>query len=377
MRVLTLLLLPMVLLATDIRVVLVNGTNDGPGKADQVIIMDLSQGMSPIANQGPVSGEVHFHGLNISPPFNLLIQANLDGVTYSGRMMESSPAPSGEFTTQVVVYDSSTEPEGLNVTYPFFYVMVQPDDLYIQKRMVFENHSEPARTFQSPDGVVEFHLPKDSMRLDFVTFKSGTMPLRVVPMEGKQGQTVPKPLKPGHTELDVAYYQPYDADGTTVKEIVYYPIEHFHLFVSPANIGVFGEGMVNQGVDQDNNMAIYAFTDLQAGQKISFTLSGQGVSPQQAPSQSQGRVIIGSRYDRSLEISIVIALLIIGVASIGYNWNRENPEEEQVSRRDALRDQRKELLKEYQALTSNGQEASIADKDRILNRLVTIYKALD
>ncbi len=374
---LLMLLIPVLLSAADLKVYLRNGSTGQAGDADQVILMDLSQGMMPIANLQDVKGEAIFTDLNLQPPINLLIQVTKGGVTYSGRVTELPAGMVGEWSASVTVYDQSDQVEALHVTIPFYYVSVLPDELYIQKRFVFENHTDPPKTLKSDEGIIRFHLPADSMRLDFITFKSGSMPLRVAQVPTERGYTITKALKPGTSELDVAYYVPYDPSETSIEEILHYPAQHFHLFVSPANIAVTGEGLENQGVDQANNMAIYAFTDVEVGESLVMTLSGEGIHPQRSQQSNQGRILVENRFARGFEISSMIIMTILLAASLGYAWNREDPEEEQESRRQALRAQRKELLQSYHRLQSDQNGVSTLEKDRVLNRLVSIYKALE
>ena len=376
-----LMLMPLVLSAATLRVNVIDGSSGEPGKAQRIEVLDLSQGMNEVASVMNVDGYHVFENLKVADPPSLLIQGIAGGVNYSARFPMGAAPRGTEWEVNLTVYGSSASVTDVSVEIPFFYITVLPDQLYIQKRIILTNNSNPPVTFVTPEGVIRAYLPEGDMELDFITVKSGSMPLKVTPIENDSGgYTIPKPLKPGPTEVDLAYSVPNDPSGTELKEISYYAAEHFHVFVSPASIDLSAEGLESQGLDQANNLGVYALADLPAGEEIVFTIKGAGMNPQADPhnhQESSGRIIVKKRYDQSFEAILVVLAIMLFSVGIALVWNSESVEADQEARRQALRDQRKELLAEYSKIRSNGVQVSAAEREHILNRLITIYKALE
>ena len=165
--------------------------------------------------------------------------------------------------------------------------------------------------------------------------------------------------------------------GTELEEISYYDTEHLHFFVSPSTIQVEADGLASQGVDEANNLGIYAISGVKAGQKIDFRISGLGMNPQMQENPHDhggGQIIVQKRFDLNLEAIIVILALMIGLIGVAMVWNSESSAEDQADRRRRLKDRKKELLKEFEPLRD--AKAS-SQREHTLNRLVTIYKALE
>ncbi|NQV14627.1 hypothetical protein HQ531_04150 [bacterium] len=364
-----------VLQAGDLRVSILNGTQNVPGYADEVAVLDMSAGMAEIASVTAVNGTTTFENINSAPQSQYLVRATLDEVNYSTGFVPDAGVMNWE--SSVTVYESKDKLSDVLVTVPFFVVYAFEDELYIQKRFQFENHSTPPVTFKDSPGIINVHLPDDAKNIENVTIKYGTMPLRTQVLNHENGQVIPDVLKPGKSEIDLAYYLNYDSQAAEFTEKVYYDIEHFHVYVTPNSMNFSGTGVNREGTDNQNGFAIYNINQVKAGTELNFKISGKGMSEsdaQQEQQQSTGRITIEHRLplNTKLLISAILIVLILIALFISMNQQNSNLEAESIK---LLKQQKQTLLKNYDSLSDSAAKAS--EKDQVLERLFAVYKTLD
>jgi len=369
-------LLVSVSFAGDLRVNIINGTTSEPGKADRVALLDLTAGMSEIASATDVTKSMTFSDVASTGQNQYLVRATLGGVNYSAMFV---PTPGvNAWETSLTVYESSETVHGLKASVPFFVIYGFEDKLKIQKRIVLENISVPPVTLNSTPGIAKVHIPNNVTELDNLTFKSGSMPIRTSPIDTDSGQVIPNPIKPGVSEIDVEYNVPYDPVGTDYSELVSYDIEHFHVYVMPIGLQVTAPGLSREGTDQQNGLAIYAIEGVKAGTNLVFNVSGAGM-PESGPAeqeqqQNSGRIVIENRIDASVELAIAGVLIMVILISLFVSLTQQN-EDLKLESVVMLKKQKIDLLKQYAELSDSDSEAG--EKDRVLHRLVSVYKTLD
>ena len=369
-------LLVSVSFAGDLRVNIINGTTNEFGKADRVALLDLTAGMAEIAYATDVIKSMTFSDVASTGQNQYLVRATLGGVNYSAMFV---PTPGvNAWETSLTVYESSETVHGLKASVPFFVIYGFEDKLKIQKRIVLENISVPPVTFNSTPGIAKVHIPKDVIELDNLTFKSGSMPVRTSPIDTDLGQVIPNPIKPGVSEIDMEYNVPYDPVGTDYSELVSYDIEHFHVYVMPIGLQVTAPGLSREGTDQENGLAIYAIEGVKAGTNLVFNVSGAGM-PESGPAeqeqqQNTGRIVIENRIDASVELAIAGVLIMVVLISLFVSLTQQN-EDLKLESVVMLKKQKIDLLKQYAELSDSDSEAG--EKDRVLHRLVSVYKTLD
>ena len=375
-----LLILPLMIsisFAGDLRVNIINGTLNEPGKADRVVLVDLAAGMVEIAAATNVVKSTTFSEVASTGQNQYLVRATLGGVSYSAMFVPTPGVTAWE--TSLTVYESTETIHDVNASVPFFVIYGFEDKLYIQKRIILENVSAPPMTFAGSPGVANVHVPKNITELEYLTFKSGSMPLKTAPIDTEHGQVLPNPIKPGVSEIDMAYYTAYDPNGTTLTELVGYDIDHFHVYAMPIDLHVSAPGLSREGTDNENGLAIYALENVKAGTLLEFQVSGQGM-PESGPSehehqeQNTGKIVIENRIDANIELALagVLIMAILIALFVSVTQQSEDLKLESVA---MLKAQKANLLKDYAQL-----ENSSADKeelDRVLYRLVSVYKTLD
>jgi hypothetical protein len=363
-----LLVMTTAVFAGDLRVDLVNGTTNTSGQAENVALIDLSTGMVPVASVSNISGSTTFSDLKAGAQSQYLVQAEYKGVSYSGMFVPN--ANEADWSISITVYETSAKVTDLHVSVPYFAIYASTDKLYIQKRLVLENHSNPPMTFSDSPGIVNVHVPDENIELESLTFKSGAMPLRTQTISTETGQVIPNAVKPGTSEIDMSYYMPYDGNRSSISEKVYYDIDHFHVYVMPPDLNISGSGLSREGTDTENGWGIYAIDQVKAGSTLDIQVSGVGISEAQAQQHSNAKIVVEHRISNGtkLGISTILILGILIALFISITQQSKDLKQESI---DMLNEQKTILLTKY----SKVEEGS--KRETILNQLYSLYKTLD
>ena len=376
-QVLWLHLLLVIAVAGDLRVNITNGSLKQSGRADHVSIKDLAAGMVELGSAVNVIGSTTFSNVNSGAQNQYLIQATLNGVTYSATFIPSPTVTAWE--TSITVFESQAIVRDVNASVPFFVIYGFKDKLYIQKRLILENVSNPPISFMAAPGLINVHIPENVTEIEYLTYKNGSMPISTSPIKTQTGQVLPNPIKPGITEIDIAYYLPYDDEKATVSELVGYDIDHFHVYTMPLDLKISLPGLSREGTDNENGLAIYAMEKVKAGQLLEFQVSGQGMSendPDQHANheQSTGKIVVETRLDTSTELLISAVLIMAILMALFISISQQNEDMKQGSIQ-MLKDQKIVLLKEYSSFKDSA--AANPERDKVLYHLVSVYKTLD
>lgn len=363
--------------AGDLRVNIINGTTGKPGQAELVALLDLTSGMVPVASAEDVTKSTTFSDVSSGTQSQYLIRATSGGATYSAMFVPTVGVSAWE--TSITVYESSETVQGVNASVPFFVIYGFKDKLYIQKRFNLDNISNPPMTFTGNPGVIKVHVPDNVTEIESFTYKSGTMPIATQAIKTDQGQVIPNPLKPGITDIDISYYVPYDPAGTSLSEVVGYDIEHFHVYTMPISLNLTAPGLSREGTDNENGLAIYAIETVKAGKTLNFQVSGEGMAENGEDEhahdeQPSGRIVIENRLDSNTELLIAAILVMSVLIALFVSVTQQNDDLKQDSIQ-MLKDQKSDLLKQYAALDQAADDSS--ESDKILYRLVSVYKTLD
>lgn len=357
----------------DLRVNLINGTSNTPGYADRVALIDLAAGMAEVAAVTDVSKATTFSDIHSGSQSQYLIQASLNGTKYTSTFV---PAPGlTAWETSITLYDVSDQPTNIEATVPFFVIYAFEDKFYIQKRLVLENHSDPPMTFIGAPGVIKVYIPENVIKLDYLTFKDGNMPINTQSIETESGQLIPNALKPGNTEIDIAYYLPYEPSGTEILEEVGYGVEHFHVYTMPIDIKVTATGLNREGTDHENGVAIYSIDRVAAGTELKFLVSGKGMADTQGQSQQNtGNIVVEHRLPISniFILSGILILLILGALFISIVRQHTDLKKDSV---DLLKQQKKDLLADYNQAADSTTDGRV--KEKLLQQLIAVYKTLE
>jgi hypothetical protein len=267
-----------------------NGTTGKPAAGDEIILINLSNGMEIAAKtKADNAGKFSFKLTDGTGPH--LIRAVHQGVTYH------QMAPPGTNTVEVQVYDVARKVADLSMTADVLRFEADGSELHGKRLFAVNNTSVPAKT-QMNDHNFEFYLPAGAK----IVFSQAKAPngqpivAEATPQSEKNRYAIAFPLRPGETQFQVEYTMPY-AGSLKVDPKPLYPAQHVVVVIpktmqfSAANSSLF-QPMQDPG---SSDTLVQVAQQTQAGQSLVFTISGTGTiseSPAQVASgaaQGQGQ----------------------------------------------------------------------------------------
>jgi hypothetical protein len=265
-----------------------NGTTGKPAAGDEVILINISNGMDVAANtKADSSGKFSFTLKDGPGPH--LIRAVHQGVTYH------QMAPPGTNSVEVNVYDVAKKVPEIQVTADVMRFQADSGTLQGVRLFAVNNASAPPRT-QMNDHNFEFYLPQGA-KIDQAQAKAPNgqpIAAETAPQSEKNRYAVVFPLRPGETQIQVQFTMPYSGSLKFDPKPLY-PAEHAVVVIpktmqfEAANASQFQA--MNDPSQGDTTVEVAQQT--QPGQSLAYTIKGTGTineSPQQvAAGAAQGQ----------------------------------------------------------------------------------------
>ena len=271
-----------------------NGTTNKPAAGDEVILINLANGMD-VAGSTKVDSNGKF-SFKVTVPGPHLIRAVHQGVTYH------QMAPPGVNTADVNVYDVATKVTDLSVTADVIRFQADSGTMQGIRLFVVNNTSSPAKT-QMNDHNFEFYLPPGAKveQLQARAPNGQPIPAEAVPQAEKNRYAIQFPLRPGETQFQVEFTLPYSGE-IKIDPKPLYPAAHL-VIVLPKTMQFKAANPPSYQSMQDPSQGdsnVEVAQQTKPGQPLAFTLQGNGViteSPgetasgaaQQQDQQQQGR----------------------------------------------------------------------------------------
>jgi len=264
-----------------------NGTSDKPAAGDEVVMLNLGQGMEEAGRTKTDSRGKFSFKLGDSGPH--LIRAIHDGVTYH-RM-----APPGTTSVELEVYDAAKKLDSIRVTADVMRFQAQGDQLMGLRLFAVNNASDPPRT-QMNDQNFEFYLPDGAEIDESMAKTAGGQPINSapVPQKEKNRYAFVFPLRPGETQFQVGFHLPYKGEANIDPKSLY-PAQHFVVMLPQTMQFTGGTGTAFQSMKdpQQADTAVQVVSGVLLGQPLSFKISGTGLlaaqgSGEQTAGQSGG-----------------------------------------------------------------------------------------
>ena len=265
--------------------VVTNGTTGRPASGDDVILLQLGQGMQEQART-----KTGAHGefkLNIADGSSLhLLRVRHDNVNYH------EPLQQGTNNLQITVYNAAAKVPGLKLLDQSEVYQANGTDLQVIELFRLSNGAVPPLTQPS----FEFYLPEGaSIKLGQAVTEGG-LPVKtpVVPQkEEKNKYAVLYPLRPGITQLELVYTIPYSGKATIQPKLAM-AADHFYVVTAKGINFVPGSGAAFQPAEQwptdpsVTGVDVHAVNSVSPAQQVSFELSGTGLLPDQNTATAQG-----------------------------------------------------------------------------------------
>jgi hypothetical protein len=249
-----------------------NGTSNKPSAGDEVVLLKLGKGMEEAGRTKADSrGAFSFKIEDTSTPH--LVRAVHQGVTYH------RIAPPGTTSLEVVVYDVSKKVDALSVTADVMRFQAKGNELQGIRLFAVDNKSKPPRT-QMNDQNFEFYLPDGAQIDTAIAMTAGGQPLTSapVPQKEKNRYAFIFPLRPGETQFQVVFHQPYLGElNIDPKEI--YGTQHFVVMLpksmqfASASTATFA----SMNDPRQPDAAVQVASNTKPGQSLAFKISGTGL----------------------------------------------------------------------------------------------------
>jgi len=267
-----------------------NGTTGKPAAGDEIILINLSNGMEQAAKtKADSSGKFSFKLTDGGGPH--LIRAIHQGVTYHQMV------PPGTTSVDVQVYDVARKIADLSMTAAVMRFQADSGQLGGEYLFVVDNTSSPPKT-QMNDHNFEFYLPAGAKveEAQAMAPNGQWISAEAAPQSEANRYAFAFPLRPGETRFKLQYSLPYSGQ-IKIDPKPLYPAEHLVVVLpksmqfTAANPAAF-QTIQNPG---QSDTLVQVAQQTKPGQPLSFTIAGTGTiteSPAQVASgaaQGQGR----------------------------------------------------------------------------------------
>ncbi len=248
-----------------------NGTASKPGAGDEIILINLSNGMEEAAKtKADASGKFSFKLTDGGGPH--LIRAIHQGVTYH------QMAPPGTNSVEVQVYDVARKLSEIALTADVTRVQADSGTLQSTRLFAVDNTSSPPKT-QMNDHNFEFYLPPGAKLLSTQAKAPNGQPIaaEAAPQAEKNRYAVQFPLRPGETQFQIEYTMPYNGSATLDPKPLY-PAQHVVVVLPKTMQFKAADGVQFQSMQDPNqsDSVVEVAQGTQAGQSLGFTVSGTG-----------------------------------------------------------------------------------------------------
>jgi hypothetical protein len=248
-----------------------NATVGKPAAGDEVILINLSNGMEEAGKtRVDASGKFSFKLTDGGGPH--LIRAIHQGVTYH------QMTPPGTNSVEVQVYDVAKKISELALTADVTRVQADSGTLQGTRLFAVDNTSSPPRT-QMNDHNFEFYLPPGA-KLESAQAKAPNgqpIAAEATPQAEKNRYAIVFPLRPGETQFQIEYTMPYSGSATMDPKPLY-PAQHVVVVLPKTMQFKAATGAQFQSMQDPNqsDSVVQVAQGTQAGQSLGFTVSGTG-----------------------------------------------------------------------------------------------------
>jgi len=312
--------------AATIHGTLVNGTSGE--KIDGVIkVVNPGGGMMEEEEVNAVGGNFTVEGLDPSASLYLL-RSDYDGVMYT-EVVRFDGQETAHAT--VTVYESAPSFEGIHILVPHLAAAAVDGELQIEMLYELHNHLEPAGTVSDPGQQFLIYLPEDRINImrSFVSYGDVPIDRFPVPTDESGIYRIDYPIRPGDTEVGVAYAVPYRDSTYTLQYQVKQPIETMTIYTINSGMTVTSS-TVKLGVGEAiHGMTAYEVSNVAAGTTLELTFRGggplemaaAGEEPQGGTPAGRSVVTAPNRMENPstmLMVAVLLAMLaIVGIATRG------------------------------------------------------------
>lgn len=261
--------------AESITGTVINKTTNKPAVGDDVVLIQLAQGMQEAARtksdaHGRFTLDVPDQGMH-------LVRVTHDKAAYF------RPAPPGTQSVEVEVYNAAAKVAG--VTSEADVMRVQTDasgkKLEVVENFFIKNASNPPKTQFSAKSF-EFYLPAGAVVEGSAALAPGSMPVKAAPMPlgDPNHYAFVFPLRPGETRFQITYSLPYSGSFQFAPHLTL-PTDTVAIMMPKSMTFAGGASTAYSPVTEETTAQTYVARNVAPAQALDFTLSGSGQLPRE------------------------------------------------------------------------------------------------
>ncbi|MGA9528447.1 MAG: hypothetical protein WBS24_10045 [Terriglobales bacterium] len=260
-----------------------NGTTNKPAAGDEVILINIANGMDIAGStKADSAGKFSFTLKDAGGPH--LIRAVHQGVNYH------QMAPPGTSNVEVKVYDVVKKVNGLSLTADVMRFQADKTSLQGIRLFAVDNNSSPAVT-QMNDHNFEFYLPAGA-KVEQVQAKAPNgqpIPADAVPQAEKGRYAIAFPLRPGETQIQLEFTVPYTG-SLKVDPKPLYPADHFVVMMPKSMKFTAADASTFKSMQDPNqsDSLVELSQQTHVGEQLGFTISGTGTISDEAQGAAAG-----------------------------------------------------------------------------------------
>ena len=254
-------------------------TTGKPSAGDKVELVDVQAGMS-VVDSTTTDGNGRY---TLNKPSNgpMLVRVTHQGSPYFIAAPENGPG-------DIPVFDAAPNVSGISIEALVYEIEAQNGQLQVLERYLVHNTSSPPTTLYNPAHGFEVVLPPEAV-IEGSQAKRPTGMFTSTPMKpagAKNHYTFDFPIQPDEaekdTEFQITYHLPYSSGTYTFKPQVLMRADNI-AFLLPKSISFKGPGF--QPIPQDPNLQTLLARNVQPGQELTMTISGNGSLPREDQGQ--------------------------------------------------------------------------------------------
>ena len=247
---------------------LVNGTAGGPGVADRIELIDVAQGMEPLATVEDVTGSFEIADVPASEA-HLLLRVVRGDVTFS-QSLEAIDQP-----VQLEVFEITRDLVGIDMARHHVIFRRDAEHMLVTELFEFENASDPPMTIAADALPMRFGFENPTHGAPQASVGSGEFPitLPVVGTDVESVRAVERPLRPGTTRMFVSYAIEYDPGETEWTNTYVYGARDRRVLVAPPDVQVMVASMIPSESPMEG-FAAYSGLPVEPGTEWSVRLAG-------------------------------------------------------------------------------------------------------
>jgi len=292
-----------------------NGTTNQPVSGITVQLIQLQQGMTPLASASTDSrGVFRIDGVEAFAGSPAMLQVNYKGATYS--------QPAGSLQTlaggmQILVYDSARDPGMISLVEHVIFLRPGEGALMVIEQITIANNSSPPLTYTNPEGTYTFTLPgqpRDGLGATIESAAGMPIPQSPTPLEAADSYAITYPIRPGESSLRLEYMLDYQSPFSFIKPLNQ-SAKQTYILTPEVGVQVSGDSLTAVGRDPTTGYAAYlvplemSLLDLQvSGEALATQAEVQTANPE----ESSGLIVIpDAATDRRWLILSALGLILL------------------------------------------------------------------